>query len=140
MTDPISSAGATAFSGLYAQSLRMKVIAENIANADSTGKTAGSDPYRRKTVSFSEVYDSTKDASVIMADPNGVDTTPFRTEHIPGHPAADKDGNVKMPNVNMIVEMTDMKQALRSYEANLQVIKQGRDMASSLVDLLRSNG
>lgn len=137
MTDPISSAGATAFSGLYAQSLRMKIIAENIANAESTGKTPGADPYRRKMVSFQDTYDELKDANTITADMSGLDKTPFRTEHLPGHPAADKDGNVKMPNVNMTVEMTDMKQALRSYEANLQVIRQGRDMASSLVDLLK---
>ncbi|MBG1233198.1 flagellar basal body rod protein FlgC [Aestuariivirga litoralis] len=137
MSDPIAAAGATAFSGLYAQSLRMKVIAENIANAESTGRTPGADPYRRKMVSFSEVFDQTKDAATITADVSGVDQTPFRTEHMPGSPAADKDGNVKMPNVNMTVEMTDMKQALRSYEANLQVIKQGREMAASLVDLLK---
>jgi flagellar basal-body rod protein FlgC len=67
----------------------------------------------------------------------GVDKSAFRIEHNPGHPAADANGNVKMPNVNMIVEMTDMKQATRSYEANLQVIKQGRDMSMSLIDLLR---
>lgn len=137
MTDPISAAGATAFSGLYAQSLRMKVIAENIANAESTGKTPGADPYRRKTVSFQDTFDEVKDANTVTADMNGLDQTPFRTEHLPGHPAADKDGNVKMPNVNMTMEMADMKQALRSYEANLQVVKQGRDMAASLVDLLK---
>ena len=67
----------------------------------------------------------------------GVDKSAFRIEQNPGHPAADANGNVKMPNVNMIVEMTDMKQATRSYEANLQVIKQGRDMSMSLIDLLR---
>jgi flagellar basal-body rod protein FlgC len=137
--DPVNAASATAFSGLYAQSLRMKVIAENLANADSTGQTPGADPYRRKTVSFANVFDSVQQTNVVAAEMGGVDKSPFRTEHMPGHPAADKDGNVKMPNVNTIVEMSDMRQALRSYEANLQVIKQSREMSSSLVDLLRSN-
>jgi flagellar basal-body rod protein FlgC len=138
--DPISAAATTAFSGLSAQSIRMKVIAENIANAQSTGKTAGADPYRRKLVSFANVLDETKGASMVQVDQAGVDKSAFRIEHIPGHPAADAQGNVKLPNVDMIVEMADMKEALHSYDANLQVIRQGREMMSGLVDLLRSNG
>lgn len=138
--DPIGAAAATAFSGLSAQSIRMKVIAENIANAQSTGKTPGADPYRRKVVSFANVLDETKGAAIVQVDQSGVDSAPFKVEHIPGHPAADAQGNVKLPNVDTIVEMADMKEALRSYEANLQVIRQGREMMSGLVDLLRSNG
>jgi flagellar basal-body rod protein FlgC len=138
--DPVRAAGTTAFSGLNAQSIRMKVIAENIANAQSTGKTPGADPYRRKTVSFSNVFDEAQSAAVVQVDQAGVDPSPFRVEHMPGHPAANAQGDVKLPNVDMIVEMADMKEALRSYDANLQVIRQGREMMSSLVDLLRSNG
>jgi flagellar basal-body rod protein FlgC len=138
--DPISAAGTTAFSGLNAQSIRMKVIAENIANAQSTGKTSGADPYRRKTVSFSNVLDEAKSTAMVQVDQTGLDPSPFRVEHMPGHPAANVQGNIKLPNVDMIVEMADMKEALRSYDANLQVIRQGREMMSSLVDLLRSNG
>jgi flagellar basal-body rod protein FlgC len=138
--DPVRAAGATAFSGLNAQSIRMKVIAENIANAQSTGKTPGADPYRRKTISFSNVFDETQSAAVVQVDQAGVDPSLFRVEHMPGHPAANAQGDVKLPNVDMIVEMADMKEALRSYDANLQVIRQGREMMSSLVDLLRSNG
>lgn len=138
--DPISAAGETAFSGLLAQSTRMKVIAENIANADSTGKTPGAEPYRRKTVAFSNIYNSLKDAVEIKSDVSLDSHSPLRIEHVPGHPAANTAGDVKFPNVNMIIEMADMKQALRSYEANLQVVRQGREMASGLVDLLRSNG
>jgi flagellar basal-body rod protein FlgC len=138
--DPISAAATTAFSGLSAQSIRMKVIAENIANAQSTGKTPGADPYRRKLVSFANVLDETKGAAMVQVDQSGVDKSAFKIEHIPGHPAADAQGNVKLPNVDMIVEMADMKEALHSYDANLQVIRQGREMMSSLVDLLRSNG
>ena len=138
--DPINAATLTAFSGLNAQSVRMKVIAENIANVQSTGKTPGSDPYRRKTVSFSNIMDEAKSASIVQVDQTGLDRSSFPTEHAPGHPAADRQGNVKLPNVDMIVEMADMKESLRSYEANLQVIRQGREMMSSLVDLLRSTG
>ena len=138
--DPISAASLTAFSGLNAQSIRMKVIAENIANAQSTGKTPGADPYRRKTVTFANVLDETKGANVIQVDQSGVDKSAFRVEHIPGHPAADAQGNVKLPNVDMIVEMADMKESLHAYDANLQVIRQGHEMMSGLVDLLRSNG
>ena len=138
--DLISAAGETAFSGLLAQSIRMKVIAENIANADSTGKTPGSEPYRRKAIAFSNIYNSLKDAVEIKSEISLDNSSPLRIEHVPGHPAANGKGDVKFPNVNMIVEMADMKQALRSYEANLQVVRQGREMASSLVDLLRSNG
>ncbi len=138
--DPISAASMTAFSGLDAQSIRMKVIAENIANAQSTGKTPGADPYRRKMVSFANVLDETSGANMVQVDQSGVDRSSFRVEHMPGHPAADAQGNVKLPNVDMIVEMADMKEALHSYDANLQVIKQGREMMSGLVDLLRSNG
>jgi len=138
--DPISAASSTAFSGLSAQSIRMKVIAENIANAQSTGKTPGADPYRRKMVSFANVLDETQGASLVQVDQSVVDKSAFKIEHIPGHPAADAQGNVKLPNVDMIVEMADMKEALHSYDANLQVIRQGREMMSSLVDLLRNNG
>lgn len=137
--DPISSASATAFSGLDAQSIRMKVIAENIANAQSTGKTAGSDPYRRRTVSFAATLDDAR-AGQVRVDQMGTDPSPFHIEQMPGHPAADAKGNVKLPNVDMIIEMADMKEALRSYDANLQVIRQGREMLSGLADLLRANG
>lgn len=138
--DPINAAGDTAFSGLLAQSLRMKVIAENIANADSTGKTPGSEPYRRKTIAFSNIYNSVKEAVEIKSEVSSDSRSPLRIEHIAGHPAANSKGDVKFPNVNMIVEMADMKQALRSYEADLQVVRQGREMAAGLIDLLRSNG
>ena len=138
--DPLSLASNTAFSGLFAQSLRLKVVAQNIANAESTGTAPGADAYRRRTVTFSNAM---SDAEVGGAQVNadvGYDMSEFGKEFIPSHKAADKNGYVKTPNVNMIVEMTDMRQALRSYEANLQVIRQSRDMANSLVDLLKSNG
>jgi flagellar basal-body rod protein FlgC len=131
--DPLSLASQTAFSGLFAQSLRMKVVAENLANAESTGTAPGADAYRRRTVSFTNVMNG-------VAAEVGVDASRFDTKFMPQHKAADKNGYVKMPNVNTIVEMTDMRQALRSYEANLQVIRQNREMSNGLVDLLRQGG
>jgi flagellar basal-body rod protein FlgC len=135
--DPLRAASASAYSGLSAQSLRLRILSENIANIDSTGRTSGADPYRRKTISFSEELDNVTGASLVKVDEVGVDPTAFRVEQDPGHPAADAKGNVKRPNVNMIVEMTDLRQAVRSYEANLQVIRQGREMSSGLIDMLR---
>ena len=139
--DPISLASDTAFSGLFAQSLRMKVVAQNIANADSTGSTAGADAYRRRTITFENALNDAAGAggSKVKATVE-YDQSQFQKVFNPSHKAADAGGYVKMPNVNMIVEMTDMRQALRSYEANLQVIKQSKEMANNLVDLLRSNG
>jgi flagellar basal-body rod protein FlgC len=138
MIDPLRSASETAMSALQAQSLRMRTVSENIANAQSTGTTPGSDPYRRKTISFAEELDQQTGASSVSIDTMARDPSAFPVELRPGHPAADPAGRVKMPNVNMIVEMADMRQATRSYEANLQVVRQVREMRSSLVDLLRS--
>jgi flagellar basal-body rod protein FlgC len=138
MMDPLKVASSAAYSGLTAQSMRMRIVAENIANMESTGKAAGADPYRRKTISFESQLDDVTGAATVKISDVGSDPSSFPIEFRPGHQAADASGKVKLPNVNMIVEMTDMKIAARSYEANLQVIKQGREMASSLIDLLRS--
>jgi flagellar basal-body rod protein FlgC len=136
--DPLSFAMHTAFSALSAQSLRMKVVAQNIANAESTGNAPGADAYRRRTVLFSQVTDAVAAEKSGVKASVGYDMSEFGKEFDPSSKAADAAGFVKTPNVNMIVEMTDMRQALRSYEANLQVIKQGREMANSLSELLRS--
>ncbi len=138
--DPLSIATSAAFSGLFAQSLRMKVVAQNIANAESTGLTPGADAYRRRTVAFSDALQNSSQASTEVKASVELDMSDFAKEFMPSSRAADATGYVKIPNVNMIVEMTDMRQALRSYEANLQVIRQGRDMMNSLVDLLKSSG
>ena len=139
MIDALSSAAKIAASGLKAQSTRMRVVSENIANAQSTGSTPGSDPYARRTVSFESVLDGELNASSVEVGNVSVDTTPFRVEYDPGNPAADEDGNVKMPNVNMVLEMADMREASRSYEANLQMIKQARTMNAQMLDLLRNS-
>jgi flagellar basal-body rod protein FlgC len=139
MIDPLKSATDAAVSGLAAQSIRMRVIAENVANAQSTGATPGAEPYRRKTVSFARHLDALSGLSLVKIGDIKGDASSFPIEFRPGHPAANADGNVKMPNVNMILEMADMREAARSYEANLQVIKQSREMRGSLIDLLRSS-
>jgi flagellar basal-body rod protein FlgC len=137
--DPLQASLKIGASGLEAQSRRLRVLSENLANANSTGKTPGADPYARKTVSFESVVDEAEGTNLVKV--SGIDRhrSPFRIEHNPGHPAADAKGFVKLPNVDIMVEVTDMREANRSYEANLQVIKQAREMISMTIDLLRSN-
>ena len=113
-------------------------MSENLANASSTGKTPGSEPYTRKTVSFESMLDDTSGANLVHVDRVDIDKKPYRIEYDPSHPAADADGNVKLPNVDMLVELADMRESNRSYEANLQVIKQARSLVSMTIDLLRS--
>lgn len=138
MADALQSILKIGASGLEAQSARMRVLTENIANAQSTGNIPGADPYRRKAVTFeSQLEEAESLATVRVASIDPVNT-PFRLEHMPGHPAADQKGYVKLPNVDVMSEMADMREANRSYEANLQVIKQARDMISMTIDMLRS--
>ena len=125
-------------SGLEAQSTRLRIVSENIANSRSTGDTPGADPYRRKTVTFGEEVDHAAGVTTVGIKKLGVDESDFTTEFDPSNPAADARGVVKMPNVNMLVEMADMREANRSYDANLQTIKQTRDLISSTIDLLKS--
>ena len=139
MIDPIKVAIQVASSGLEAQSRRMLVVSENMANATSTGNTPGADPYTRKTVSFESVLDDMSGANLVKVDRVDTDRKPFRIEHDPSHPAADVDGNVKLPNVDLLVELADMRESNRSYEANLQVIKQARSLSSMTIDLLRTS-
>jgi flagellar basal-body rod protein FlgC len=127
----------TSASGLEAQSMRVRIISENLANAQSTGSTPGSDPFRRKTITFGEELDRMSGATVVDVKSVQTDQSPFELEFDPGNPAANAAGYVKMPNVNLILEMADMREANRSYESNLQVVKQAREMISMTIDLLR---
>ena len=127
-----------AASGLRAQAGRMRVISENIANADSTASTAGGEPYRRKVPTFSSALDRTLDAQVVNLGRVKPDTSAFRVRNEPGNPAADASGNVKYPNVNPLVEMTDMRDAQRSYEANLNIISATRRMIQRTLDILKA--
>jgi flagellar basal-body rod protein FlgC len=126
-----------AASGLKAQSGRMRVIAENIANADSTGEKPGADPYRRKVPTFTRKFDRELEASVVELGRIRPDQTAFKTRYEPGHPAADPAGNVKLPNVEPVIETMDMREAQRSYEANLNLITATRRMISRTLDMLR---
>ncbi|MCT8997788.1 flagellar basal body rod protein FlgC [Chelativorans intermedius] len=139
MVDALSAALKVSGSGLTAQSERMRVVSENLANAQSTSDIPGGDPYRRKTISFSAELDRVTGGSMVEVSAIARDPTEFPVEYMPGHEAADEFGYVKLPNVNMLVEMADMREASRSYEANLQTLKQAREMISMTIDLLRSN-
>jgi flagellar basal-body rod protein FlgC len=129
---------AIAASGLRAQAGRMRVIAENLANADSTSHGAGNDPYRRKIPTFRSEVDRSLDARVVKLGRVHTDQSSFTTKHQPGHPAADATGHVKYPNVNPLVEMTDMREAQRSYEANINVIGATRRMLQRTIDILKA--
>ncbi|NEW90194.1 MULTISPECIES: flagellar basal body rod protein FlgC [Rhodopseudomonas] len=129
---------AIATSGLRAQAGRMRVISENIANADSTAQTAGGDPYRRKVPTFTSALDRSLDARVVALGRVKPDTSAFRVKYEPTNPAADANGNVKYPNVNPVIEMTDMRDAQRSYEANLNVISATRRMIQRTLDILKA--
>ena len=136
--DPLTSALKVAESGLGAQSERLRVVSENLANAQSTGSTAGADPYRRKTITFAAELDRATGAAMVDVTSISRDRSDFPVEYQPGHEAADASGYVKMPNVNVLIEMADMREANRSYEANLQVIRQARDLISMTIDMLRN--
>ena len=127
-----------AASGLRAQAGRMRVISENIANADSTPATPGGDPYRRRVPTFISEFDRALDARTVALGKVQTDKSDFRVKYEPGHPAADSNGNVKYPNVNALVEMTDMREAQRSYEANINVISATRRMIQRTIDILKA--
>jgi flagellar basal-body rod protein FlgC len=129
---------AIAASGLRAQAGRMRIISENIANADSTPTSPGAEPYRRKIPSFQTEVDRTLDVQLVEMGKPRVDTSEFRLKYEPGHPAADKNGNVKYPNVNALLEMSDMREAQRSYEANINVISATRRMLQRTIDILKT--
>ena len=129
---------AIAASGLRAQAGRMRVLSENIANADSTAQAPGQDPYRRRIPTFVSQLDRALDAQVVALGPVQNDQSAFTSKYQPGHPAADAQGYVKYPNVNPLVEMTDMRDAQRSYEANVNVIGATRRMISRTLDILKS--
>lgn len=135
--DQLKVASRIAAHGLFAQSARMRIASENLANAQSTGNTPGADPYRRKTISFGEAFDERIGADVVVIDAIGRHDAPFRVVNEPGHPAADEQGFVKLPNIDPVVELADMREANRSYMANLQMIKQAREAVSMTIDLLR---
>ena len=123
--------------GMQVQSLRLRVVAENLANQDSTGQSPGADPYRRKTVSFGNRLDRTMGAESVEVRRIGTAPGDFPQVHDPAHPAADARGYVKQPNVDSLVEMMDMREAQRSYSANLSVLETTRGMLTRTIEALR---
>ncbi|MGD0142878.1 MAG: flagellar basal body rod protein FlgC [Rhizomicrobium sp.] len=126
-----------AASGMRAQSTRMRTIAENIANADSTSPLPGGDPYRRKIATMTSSFNNELNATMVEAGKPAADMTAFHLQYEPGNPTADKQGYVKLPNVNALVEIMDMREAQKSYEADLNVLDAAKTMMSRTVDLLR---
>lgn len=126
-----------AATGLQAQTARMRVIAENIANADSAGKAPGDEPYRRRIPTFQTVFDNEVGGRVVEVDRLAYDMSDFSSRYEPGHPAADASGYVQYPNVNTLIETVDMREAQRSYEANLNVVTVTRQMLGRTLDILR---
>lgn len=124
-------------SGMKAQSDRLRVVSENIANAESVGTRPGDLPYRRKTISFKNQLDRETGAELVQTKKIGTDRSDFIKKYDPTHPAANAEGYVLLPNVNSIMEMMDMREARRGYEANLNVVESSKAMLSQTINLLR---
>lgn len=128
---------AVSASGMSSQGVRLRVVAENIANANSTAEVPGGDPYRRKLVSFKTVLDRETGVESVAVDRIGRDQSEFQRRFDPGHPMADPDGYVQLPNVKTMIEGVDMREAQRTYEANLNALSAARTMLMRTIDLLR---
>lgn len=123
--------------GMEAQSSRLRVVAENLSNRDTTSEVAGGDPYRRKTITFTNRFDRALGANIIRVSRLGTTPGEFQTRFDPGHPAADSKGYVKVANVNSTTEVMDMREAQRSYSANLSVLEVTRSMLTRTIEALR---
>ena len=137
MAGNLSVSADIAVSGMKAQAERLRVISENMANADSVGIRPGEDPYRRQVVTFKNYVDEATGAPLVKVDKVLPDRSPFQMKYMPDHPAANAEGYVAMPNVNPLVEMMDMKEAQRSYDANMSMMQTARDMNSKILDVLK---
>lgn len=123
--------------GMRVQGERLRVISENVANVDSVSENPGGDPYRRKTITFQNALDREMGVNLVKVKKVGLDPSEFTRKYDPNNPAADNQGYVKLPNVNALIELNDMREAQRSYEANLKVIEVSRSMLQRTIDLLR---
>ena len=126
-----------AASGMQAQSERLKLIAQNVANANSVSTEENGLPYRRKTISFKSVFDREMGVEKVMIDKIGEDNSAYTQRYDPGNPTANAQGYILLPNVNTLVEMTDMREAKAAYQANLSVIEMSKQMVARTLDLLR---
>jgi len=136
MNDFMSSLRVAA-TGLNAQSARMRVIAENLANADSGAKTPEEDPYRRRIATFNTVLNRESGGREVHVGRIAFDNSDFESRYEPGHPAADERGYVRYPNVNTLIEAMDLREAQRTYEANLNIVTATRQMVGRTIDILR---
>lgn len=137
MSNDFLSALRVAATGLHAQTARMRVIAENLANADSAGKTPTEDPYRRRIPTFKAVMDADIGGEIVKIGKVAFDMSDFESRYEPGHPAADANGYVRYPNIDPLIEAMDMREAQRTYEANLNVVTVTRNMLGRTLDILR---
>lgn len=132
-----SSSLKIAATGLHAQTARMRVIAENLANADSAGKTPEEEPYRRRIPTFKAMFDAEVGGTTVKIGRVAFDQSEFDSRFEPGHPAADEHGYVRYPNIDSLIETMDMREAQRTYEANLNVVTVTRQMLGRTLDILR---
>lgn len=137
MADSLKSSMAVAASGMNVQAARLKVIAQNVANADAIATTPDGKPYQRKTISFKNVMDKKIGADKVEVDKVGVDKSPFVQIYDPGNPVANAQGYVLKSNVDRVTEVMDMREAQRSYEANLSVISTTKGMLAKTLELMR---
>ncbi len=137
MSGNLSISADIATSGMKVQAERLKVIAQNMANADSISAEPGGDPYRRQVVTFQDYIDKDTGAEMVKVGKITHDMSQFEKKYMPNHPGADAEGYVKMPNVNTLVEMMDMKEAQRAYDANMNMMKTARQMNSNVLDILK---
>ncbi len=136
--DAFNQSMSIAASGMRSQGIRLRVIAENVANAESSGETPNDLPYRRQLVTFKNELDRAAGVNTVQVKKIDVDNSDFKREFNPGHPAADAEGYVLMPNVDSLIEMNDLREAQRSYQANMSVIEMSRQMLSRTIGLLRT--
>ena len=126
-----------AASGMRVQAERLKVISQNMANADSVSDVPGGEPYRRQVVSFQNYVDQETGAQMVRVNKIQKDNSAFQQKYEPGNPGADANGYVLLPNVNPLIEMMDMKEAQRAYDANLNMMRTAREMSSAALDILK---
>ena len=137
MTSNLIKSMHIAASGMKAQSDRLRIVSQNIANAESIGTRPGEQPYRRKTISFKEQLDRKLGVDKVAVKEYGEDQSPFPQKYDPSHPAANEKGYVSLPNVNSMIEMMDMREARRGYEANVNIIEASKAMIQQTINLLR---
>ncbi|MGQ0527240.1 MAG: flagellar basal body rod protein FlgC [Alphaproteobacteria bacterium] len=139
MSSDILNAMKISAMGMRAQGMRLRVITENVANSETTGTNPTEDPYRRKMITFKNELDRASGVDLVGVDKISVDRkTDFPVKFMPGHPAADENGYVRMPNLNPLIEIMNVREAQRSYEANLGMIEQAKSMLTRTIDLLRT--